>query len=95
MIKLFFQNLFGPRKLAHCASCGPSCVTPDANPGSPASAVGRVRAWIEGIDRKRRTEHDHARAIAHLRSLSDAQLRDIGIARPDIERAVRLGGDEV
>lgn len=95
MNKLHFQNLFGPRKLVHCASCGASCVVSDANTGMLASAAGRVRAWIEEIDRKRRTEYDNARAIAHLRSLDDARLRDIGIARLDIERAVRLGRDEV
>lgn len=37
--------------------------------------------------------HDaERRAIAHLRAMSDGQLRDLGIARSDIPRVVRQPG---
>jgi uncharacterized protein YjiS (DUF1127 family) len=32
---------------------------------------------------------DRARAIAHLKDMTDEHLADIGLSRPDIERAVR------
>ena len=35
--------------------------------------------------------HDEQRAIAQLHSMSDAQLKDIGLARSQIEIAVRAG----
>ena len=58
---------------------------------SAARLVDRVRRTIADFDRNRRLEYENRRSIAHLESLTDAQLRDIGIARPDIERAVRHG----
>ena len=36
-------------------------------------------------------DRDHREAIGHLESMSDAQLRDIGITRADIADAVRFG----
>jgi len=58
-------------------------------------ALGRIyRVGIE-INRKRELEYQNRRAIAHLKSLTDEQLRDVGIQRPDIERAVRLGKENV
>lgn len=68
-----------------------------SNFGIPAAGnlVDRVRRLLADIDRKRRIDYENRRAIAHLESLTDAQLRDIGIARPDIERAVRNGKDAI
>ena len=37
------------------------------------------------------TWRERRRAISHLRRLSDAQLRDLGITRLEIERAVHGG----
>jgi uncharacterized protein YjiS (DUF1127 family) len=74
------------------------------NPVQPAKAadfgsvignlVARVRRLLADIDSKRRLEFEHRRAIAHLKSLTDAQLRDIGIASADIERVVRGGREQ-
>ena len=95
MNKLYFQNLSEPRNVADYPSGEGSGLATDAHSNALAGAAGRLRAWLTEIDRKRRIEDENARAIAHLRGLTDEQLRDIGIARPDIERAVRLGRDAV
>jgi uncharacterized protein YjiS (DUF1127 family) len=62
---------------------------------STGRLVNRVRRLLADFDRKHRLEYDNRRAIAHLKSLTDQQLRDIGIARADIERAVRHGKDGI
>ena len=44
------------------------------------------RRWVAYQD-----WHDQQQAIAHLRSMSDAQLKDVGLVRSQIEIAVRAG----
>jgi uncharacterized protein YjiS (DUF1127 family) len=44
------------------------------------------RQWVAYKD-----WHDQQQAIARLHSMSDAQLKDIGLARSQIEIAVRAG----
>jgi uncharacterized protein YjiS (DUF1127 family) len=58
-------------------------------------ALGRINRAILDINRKRELEYRNRQAIVHLKSLTDEQLRDVGILRPDIERAVRLGKEHV
>jgi uncharacterized protein YjiS (DUF1127 family) len=41
-----------------------------------------------------RRRHQCRRAIAELAALDDRILKDIGLFRPDIERAVRYGRDK-
>jgi uncharacterized protein YjiS (DUF1127 family) len=95
MTKLQIQSLFAPGKMPHYASGEAPSVVTDGNSIILANAAHRLRAWLADVDHKRRREHENARAIAHLRSLSDGQLRDIGIARTDIERAVHRGRENV
>ena len=38
-----------------------------------------------------RTRREQRNAIAHLRSMSDAELRDIGVERESVEPAVMYG----
>lgn len=86
MISQYVQNLLRPANLAHPAA--------ESNFGL-ADGVGklldRVRHLVVEFDRKHRLEYEHRKAVAQLKSLTDEQLRDIGIARPDIEHAVRHG----
>ena len=91
MFREYFQNSAGPAENLHSLTASPAYRWRD-NPASPLSKLmGRLRATLAGIDRRRRIEYENRRAIAHLESLSDEQLRDIGIARELIERSVRLG----
>lgn len=53
-----------------------------------ASGLGtRFAAWIDAA----MAAYRHRRAESELRQLSDAALKDIGIARGEIERVVREG----
>jgi uncharacterized protein YjiS (DUF1127 family) len=49
----------------------------------------RIPVWIRSAWAGLATWHERHRSAAHLRQLSDSQLRDLGITRLDIERAVR------
>ena len=63
-----------------------------AMPGSYATRVlGAVGALLAAGFAACRTWQRNRDAIRHLRSMSDAELRDIGIVRESIEPAV-MGG---
>ena len=95
MITHIFQNLIEPRRFAHSANEETRYLPVGSAIGAIEGLLRRLRAWLAGIDRERRIRHQNAKAIAHLHSLTDGQLRDIGITRMDIEQAVRFGRDEV
>lgn len=70
--------------------CPEPCPALDASGATSASATLRValapwRAWR----RERRIRRD----LASLREMDDRGLRDIGLDRGDLERAVRYGRD--
>ena len=90
-----FQNLTRAPKYASCAHEAGGYVAGNENPAGANGLLLRLRTWLARIDCNRRIEHENARAIEHLQGLTDTQLRDIGITRPDIERAVRFGRDGV
>jgi len=50
-----------------------------------------LRQRLQEASRLRRQALEERRAIAHLHAMTDAQLRDIGVHRGDIEYAVRHG----
>ena len=56
-----------------------------ANTGILAGLAGELRRWWTGYTSWRLQET----AIAHLKSMSDHELRDIGISRSQIEWGVR------
>lgn len=95
MINRIFQNMPGSLKYSHGGNDGVGFLSTGRGDGAVERLFHRLRAWLVAIDRERAVEYEHEKAIAHLRSLTDSQLRDIGIARPDIERAVRQGRDAV
>lgn len=51
----------------------------------------RVAELLRGAWSRFVAWRERRRAVAHLRSLSDSQLRDLGITRMEIERLVRGG----
>lgn len=63
----------------------------------PADAL--LRSWqalnarLRGLRERWAREDEIEKSIAHLRGLSDEQLRDMGIRRADISRVVRHGPD--
>jgi uncharacterized protein YjiS (DUF1127 family) len=61
---------------------------------APGRAVwARVRAGLVGLIGALAREREIRRSIRHLASLNEHVLRDIGLTRGDIERAVRFGRD--
>lgn len=68
---------------------------PAVHAGSLARIAGRPadRSAVSSLTRAALRAlvawRDRRRAVGHLRRLSDAQLRDLGVTRLDIERVVR------
>lgn len=56
-----------------------------------ATISARIGGWLQKLHTRIERERDFRDAIDHLESMSDAQLRDIGITRSDIGNAVRFG----
>ena len=95
MITEYMKILFAPVARAHGGTAGPLYLPSGGDARPLGNIVRRVRALLDGIDRRRRVAYENRKAIAHLESLSDEQLRDIGIGRYDIERLVRFGRDAI
>ncbi|HKJ52730.1 MAG TPA: DUF1127 domain-containing protein [Gammaproteobacteria bacterium] len=95
MTSRYLQNPARIAKLAHNPSADNSFGLPAGLINAVEKTLGRIYRAVLEIDRKRELEYRNRRAIAHLESLTDEQLRDVGIQRPDIARAVRLGKDHV
>lgn len=95
MISQNIQNLSPAAKMAHPASTGPDFGFTDGTGKGNVNLLERILRRVVEFDRKRRLEYEYRKAITHLGSLTDAQLRDVGIARPDIEYAVRHGKQTV
>jgi uncharacterized protein YjiS (DUF1127 family) len=95
MISEYMKILFAPVARVHGGTASPPYLPPVGAAKPFGNILRRLRALFDGIDRKRRIEYENRRAIAHLESLSDERLRDIGIGRYEIERRVRLGRDAI
>lgn len=91
MISQYLQSLSAPTARVHGHAVRPGLLI-TGNAANPlANILRRLLAVLSEIDRKRRVAYENRRAIAHLEALSDAQLRDIGIYRHEIEHSVRDG----
>jgi len=95
MINLYLQNFVSPGKSLHGTTAGPAYPLRGGIATPLGNLVKRLRGKLVEIDRKRRSEYENRRAIAHLQSLTDAQLADVGIRRLDIERCVRHGREAI
>ncbi len=95
MTTSYIQNLATPAKRFHGGTVGPALASRAVNTNPFVNLLARLRAILVEIDRRRRVEYENRKAMAHLESLTDAQLRDVGINRPDIERCVQLGREAI
>ena len=68
---------------------------PGANAGILGRALQHIRSYYAEVRRRQAQEIEIRRDIEHLYSLTDEQLRDIGITRMDISRAVRYGKENL
>ena len=87
----YLKILPSPVAKAHGGTAGPVYLIPGGDTKPLGGIMRRVREIFVGIDRKRRAKYEDRQAIEHLQSLTDDQLRDIGIGRYEIEQRVRLG----
>ena len=55
----------------------------------------RVRDFLTETSQRYNKEAENHKAIEHLQAMSDQELNDIGIKRPDISRAVHFGNDNI
>ena len=53
--------------------------------------IEAMKTYLRGRFARSRREYEMNHAIEHLRRLTDAQLRDLGITRADIVEVVRNG----
>jgi len=95
MISQYLQNFSNPAKGFHSGHSSPVISLRSGIATPLVNLVGRLRAVFVEIDARRRVAYENRKAIAHLETLSDAQLRDVGIGRHDIERCVRRGRETI
>jgi len=90
-----FQNLLAPVERPHHDNANPAQAIPVEVTRLIDNTLRRLHALFTSIDEKRRAAYENRKAIEHLESLTDEQLRDIGIDRYDIEYRVRAGRDTI
>lgn len=93
MIAQILQNLAGPGQLhKHQPQ---DAVFPTQGPNENLITRFFRDMKVKFVEARRRQikEANLRREIDHLRGLTDEQLRDMGIARPDIAHVVRYGKD--
>ncbi len=95
MIKRYIQNLLQPRHFVHTQSDGSQYLPVSGDMGLLARAVRGLRDYIAESSHQHSIEAENRKAIEHLHSLTDEHLRDIGITRMDISRAVRFGKENI
>lgn len=95
MIKRNIQNLVDFSKLAPYETSEPRYLFEANHAGLFTRVIIGLRSFLAGRSAKQALEAEKSKAIEHLHGLTDEQLRDIGITRMDISRAVRLGRDNI
>ncbi len=95
MFSQYMKTLTEGVSSLHGETAGPVYLIPGGDARPFGNILRRLRTLFAEIDRKRRVEYENRQAIAHLESLSDAQLRDIGIVRHEIAQRVRLGREAI
>ena len=68
---------------------------PGANRGILERVLQPIRGYLAEVRCRQSQEIEIRRATEHLYSMTDEQLRDIGITRMDIPRAVRFGKENL
>ena len=95
MLKRNLQKLIEANKLVPCPLGVPQTLPQAGATGLLARSIRGLRHYLAASSRKQALEAEILKAIKHLHTLTDEQLRDIGITRMDISRAVRLGKDNI
>ena len=91
MIKRYLPNLVYTYNASHSYSAESSWLFPGANSGILGRTLRHIHSYLAEVRRKQAQEYVIRRDTEHLYSLTDDQLRDIGITRMDIPRAIRFG----
>ena len=91
MIKRYLPNLVYSNNVTPSCSIEPSSLFPGVNVGIFGRVLRHLRSYLAEVKRRQALENEIRRDTEHLFSLTDEQLRDIGITRMDIPRAVRFG----
>ena len=95
MIKRYLPNFVYTYSITPSYSAESSWLFPGANAGILGRALRHLRSYLAEVRRSQTLENEIRRDTEHLYSLTDAQLRDIGITRMDIPRAVRFGNENL
>ncbi len=91
MINRYLPNFVYTYNITPSYSAESSWLFPGANAGILGRALRHLRSYLAEVRRSQTLENGIRRDTEHLHSLTDEQLRDIGITRMDIPRAVRFG----
>jgi uncharacterized protein YjiS (DUF1127 family) len=91
MIKRYLPNFVYTNNVTPSYSAESSWLFPGANAGILGRTLRHIRNYLAEVGRRQALEFEIRRDIEHLYSQTDEQLRDIGITRMDIPRAVRFG----
>jgi uncharacterized protein YjiS (DUF1127 family) len=91
MIKRYLPNFVYTYNVTPSYSAESSWLFLGANAGILGRTLRHIRSYLAEVRRRQTLEIEIRRDTEHLYSLTDEQLRDIGITRMDIPRAVRFG----
>ncbi len=95
MIKQIFQNMIAPKTAVSVNNFGRNVNVTGVSEGIFTRMFYQLRQRGHALIEKWQREHEIEASIVHLRSLSNGQLRDLGITRDDIPHVVRCGKDTI
>ena len=95
MIKQNLQNLVHSSNLIPNQLNGPQYLLGAGDAGLFTRAISGLRNYLAESRRLQMLEAQNRKTIAHLYTLTDEQLRDMGITRMGISRAVRFGRENI
>ena len=95
MIKQNLQNLVHSSNLIPNQLNGPQYLLGTGDAGLFTRAISGLRNYLAESSRQQVLEAQIRKAIEHLHTLTDEQLRDMGITRTGISRAVRYGRENI
>ncbi len=91
MIKRYLPNFVYTYNITPSYSTEPSWIFSGANASIFGRALHHLRSYLAEVRHRQALENKIRKDTEHLYSMTDVQLRDIGITRMDIPLAVRLG----
>ena len=93
MITLFIQNLMDQRHCVQSQACNTRTLPQFGGEGLIKRSTQGVMAKLKAFWDEQRRQAEYHDAARRLHSLTDEQLRDMGITRMDIHHVVRHGKD--